>query len=79
MTIRSSSPDCSEQTVSRVNVSVEYLPVATSYVVDSSVVPNFNVCNNNYSFEIAFAVNSVTNNLRNAEFNYGGDVLFYYS
>ena len=47
-------------------------PVTISYVVNSSVVPNFNVCNNNYSFEIAVAVNTMTTNQRDLEFDYGG-------
>ena len=53
-------------------------PVTVSYVVDSSVVPHFNVCNNNYSFEIALAVNTGTTNLRDGEFNYGGENVYYF-
>ena len=79
LTIRSSSPDFSEQNVTRVNVSVADPPGNISYVVDSSVVPNFNVCNYNYSFGVAVAVNAVINNQSLGEFNYGGKDSFYYS
>ena len=48
LTIRSSSLDCSERNVTRV-ISVADPPGNIFYVVDSSVVPNFNVCKNNYS------------------------------
>ena len=61
LTIRSSSPDSSEHNVTRV-ISVIDPSVTISYVVDSSVGPNINLCNNNYSFEIAAAVNTVTRN-----------------
>ena len=71
LTIRSSSPDSSEQNVTRI-IPLADPPVTISYAVDSSVVPNFDVCNNNYSFEIAVAVNPTTTNQRNGEFNYGG-------
>ena len=70
LTIRSSSPDSTE--VTRLNVSVAYPPMAISYVVDSSVVPNFNVCNYNYSFEIAVAVNPMSTNQLIGRFSYGG-------
>ena len=70
LTIRSSSPDSSE--ITRVYVSVAYPPMAISYVVDSSVVPNFNVCNYNYSFEIAVAVNTMSTNQLIGRFSYGG-------
>ena len=72
LTIRSSSPDSSELTVTRVNVSVADPPGNISYIVDSSAVPNFNVCFNNYSFGVAVAVNVVTNNQSVGEFSYGG-------
>ena len=62
LTMRSSSPYSSEQTITRVIVSVSDPPVIVSYVVNSSVVSNFNVCNNNYSFEIALALNTMTTN-----------------
>ena len=67
-----SSSDSSEQNVTRI------FPVATiSYVVNSAVVPNFNICNNSYSFELALAVNTGTTNQKNGQFNYGGEnVLF---
>ena len=71
LTIRSSSPDCSERIVTQV-ISVADPPETISYAVDSSVVPNFNVCKNNYSFEISAAVNTMTTNQRDLEFDYGG-------
>ena len=71
-----SSSDSSEQNVTRI-IPVADPPVTISYVVDSSVVPNFNICNNSYSFELALAVNTGTTNQRNGQFNYGGEnVLF---
>ena len=72
LTIRSSSPDSSEQNITRVNISVADPPVTISYVVDSSIVSNFNVCINNYSFEIVVDVNTVNANQQNGEFDYGG-------
>ena len=47
--------------------------VTISYAVDGSVVPDFNVCNKIYSFEIAVAVNPMTSNQRDGEFNYEGE------
>ena len=72
LTIRSSSPDSSEQSVLTRIISVADPPVTISYVVDRSIVSNFNVCTNNYSFEIAVAVNTKTTNQLDGEFNYGG-------
>ena len=77
LTIRSSSPDSSEQSVTRVNVSVADPPVTISYAVNSAVVPNFNVCTYNYSFEIAVAVNPMTTNQQDGEFDYGGKCLLF--
>ena len=67
-----SSSDSSEQNVTRI------IPVVTiSYVVNSSVVPNFNICNNSYSFGLALALNTGTTNQKNGQFNYRGEnVLF---
>ena len=73
LTIRSSSPDSSEQNVTRVNIPVANSPVTISYAVNSTVVPSFDVCNNNYSFEIAVAVNPTITNQQDGEFNYGGE------
>ena len=71
-----SSSDSSEQNVTRI-ILVADPPETISYVVNSSVVPNFNICNNSYSFELALTVNTGTTNHKNGQFNYGGeDVLF---
>ena len=72
-TIRSSSPDSSEQSVVTRIISVANLPVTIPYVVDSSIVSNFDVCTNNYSFEIAVAVNTISANKLIGRFNYGGN------
>ena len=78
LTIRSSSPDYSEQNVTRVNISVADPPVTVLYVVNSSVVSNFDVCRNNYSFEIALAVNPNTTNQQDGKSKYGGDKCYYF-
>ena len=72
LTIRTFSPDSSKQNVTRV-IPVADRPVTISYVVDSSVVPNFNVCNSNYSFEVAVAVNAANTKQRDGEFDCGGE------
>ena len=72
LTIRTSSPHSSEQNVTRVIPAADH-PVTISYVANSSVVPNFNVCNNNYSLEIAVAMNAANTKQRDGEFDYGGE------
>ena len=72
LTIRSSSPDSSERSVVTRIISVADPPVTIPYVVDSSIVSNLKVCTNNYSFEIAVAVNTISAYQLIGEFNYGG-------